>query len=685
MTTPTTRMTVSDIAKLAGVQRATVSNWQRRHDDFPKPLRDVPGRPQFDGAAVRNWLAKHDPNRYPNRPSDSGRAADVVRTWRYIVNFVEYESPSDPLAVLIAKIGGEDPKFSSTGDERHPVGITVDSLDATLRTTESEADAIREFLRTGLDGVDVDELINAVTDEFDDLGRWRRTEEAVKAEQDLHNLIADLVPDDAKTVLDFACGTGALLATTSGKHPNARVTGMEPDPVKASVARRRLSYRGEAAAVEHVDILAGDPLAERTFDAVISIPPFGRKVDAVNKERMRGLPYGAVRGVADAAWPQLAEQALTPEGRAFLVLPHSLTTDDRADHIRRELIRQGLLSAVVTLPEDAHPSSKALLDLWVLDRRHERTANILMVDYSYGHLSEEDTYADLIHELHRWLNGYFSDEDEIHFIDGYARWEEVDPIQLLGPTVILDPQYWRARATTPTAAADLIEAVEEAATAVEEATTALDDARDEILFFQIPDCQASPDLLTMITLRDARGEDLIQVVRRTSASKEWPTLTLAGAEAMRDGDQPEPKAVEPRVSDQPPEDAVRQGDVLVWATTDRQVRTAISTATGLVPRSGIAILRCGPELDPGYVALALAARRNAVHATGSTTPKLHVLELSLPLIPIRSQRQIAEYTTGIRKLADAARHVVQTADAFEQTLSDAAGSGKVVFANKDNE
>jgi hypothetical protein len=318
----------------------------------------------------------------------------------------------------------------------------------------------------------------------------------------------------------------------------------------------------------------------------------------------------------------------------------------------------------------------------VLDRRHERTANVLMVDYSLEDPSDADTYAALIYELHNWLNRPFPEIAEEGFGRFYgADWATcavVDPIELLGPTVILDPQYWRARATTPTAAADLIEAVDDAA-------TALDDARDEILFARIPDCQASSDLLTMITLRDARDEGLIQVVRRTSASKQWPTLTLAGAEAMRHGDQPEPKAVEPGVSDQPPEDAVRQGDVLVWATTDRQVRTAISTATGLVPKSGITILRCGPALDPGYVALALAAGRNAVHATGSTTPKLQVLELSLPLIPIDRQRQIAEYTTAMRELADAARHVVQAADVFEQALSDAAGSGKVVFAVEDND
>jgi SAM-dependent methyltransferase len=674
MTATINRMTVTDIAKLAGVQRATVSNWQRRHQDFPKPLPDSPGRPQFDGTAVRDWLD----SRYPERLSGSGSGADAVRTWRYIVDFVQCEE-GDPLAVLIAAIGGEDIRFWSTADERYPVGITVDSLDTTLLATKPEADAIREFLRTALDDIDKADLIKAVTHELDDLGRWRRTDEAVAAEQNLHNLIADLVQDDAKNVLDFACGTGALLATTSRKHPGARVIGMEPDPVKASVAGRRLSYGSEANAVEDVDILAVDPLVGRTFDAVISIPPFGLKVDATKNERMRSLPYGAVRGSADAAWPQLAAKALTPEGKAFLVLPHSLSVDKRTDHIRRELIRQGLLSAVITLPHNAHPSSKVLLDLWVLDGGRERTANVLMVDYSLEDPSAEDAYETLSHELHDWLDGLYpvrAEEGDLFFYGSgveWAQWVEVDPISLLGPKVLLDPQYWCVRDAIPTSAADLI-------AAVDEATTELTDAHDSLYITDIPDGQPRSDLLTMITIREARDEGLIQVVRRTSASKDWPTLTVADTEAMRHGDHPKAKAAEPGLTDEPPEDVVRQGDVVVWATTDRRVRTAISTATGLVPEGAITILRCGPELDPGYVALALAGARNAVHTTGSTSPTLRILELSLPLIPIERQHQIAEYRRAVRELAESARKVADAADIFEQALSDAAGSGLVGFA-----
>ena len=37
------RLSVTDIADLAGVKPAAVSNWARRHDDFPRPLPSIEG------------------------------------------------------------------------------------------------------------------------------------------------------------------------------------------------------------------------------------------------------------------------------------------------------------------------------------------------------------------------------------------------------------------------------------------------------------------------------------------------------------------------------------------------------------------------------------------------------------------------------------------------------------------
>ncbi|KOG28651.1 restriction endonuclease subunit M, partial [Streptomyces resistomycificus] len=49
-------MTAAGIARLAGVGRAAVSNWRRRHADFPKPVGGTETSPSFALAEVEAWL-----------------------------------------------------------------------------------------------------------------------------------------------------------------------------------------------------------------------------------------------------------------------------------------------------------------------------------------------------------------------------------------------------------------------------------------------------------------------------------------------------------------------------------------------------------------------------------------------------------------------------------------------------
>ncbi len=49
-------MTAAAIARLAGVGRAAVSNWRRRHPEFPQPVGGSPTSPTFDRAEIEGWL-----------------------------------------------------------------------------------------------------------------------------------------------------------------------------------------------------------------------------------------------------------------------------------------------------------------------------------------------------------------------------------------------------------------------------------------------------------------------------------------------------------------------------------------------------------------------------------------------------------------------------------------------------
>ena len=59
-TTEDQQVTAADIARIAGVTRAAVSNWRRRYEDFPTASGGTSSSPLFALGDVRAWLEHHD-------------------------------------------------------------------------------------------------------------------------------------------------------------------------------------------------------------------------------------------------------------------------------------------------------------------------------------------------------------------------------------------------------------------------------------------------------------------------------------------------------------------------------------------------------------------------------------------------------------------------------------------------
>src|SRR3954454_13975079 len=49
-------VSLAEIARIAGVGRAAVSNWRRRHDSFPTRIGGTDVSPQFSLAEAEQWL-----------------------------------------------------------------------------------------------------------------------------------------------------------------------------------------------------------------------------------------------------------------------------------------------------------------------------------------------------------------------------------------------------------------------------------------------------------------------------------------------------------------------------------------------------------------------------------------------------------------------------------------------------
>src|SRR3954452_15753474 len=56
MASQSEQLTAAEISRLASVTRATVSNWRRRHPDFPQPSGGTEASPSYDRRQVEAWL-----------------------------------------------------------------------------------------------------------------------------------------------------------------------------------------------------------------------------------------------------------------------------------------------------------------------------------------------------------------------------------------------------------------------------------------------------------------------------------------------------------------------------------------------------------------------------------------------------------------------------------------------------
>ena len=125
----------------------------------------------------------------------------------------------------------------------------------------------------------------------------------------------------APRILDPAAGDGVFLSAI-GRHPAARLTGVDIDPRAVELASRALSGRAE---ILQADFLAPSPPVIGPFDAIIGNPPWGnwsRRLSFEELYRLRDR-FSTARGLIDpfALFIERATGLLSHGGVLAFVLP----------------------------------------------------------------------------------------------------------------------------------------------------------------------------------------------------------------------------------------------------------------------------------------------------------------------------------------------------------------------------
>ncbi|MEO3818660.1 N-6 DNA methylase [Plantactinospora sp. B24E8] len=692
-------VTAAEISRLAGVTRATVSNWRRRHPDFPAPTGGTEASPAYDLAAVRSWLSGRG-----QLPTDS--AADELRVALRAADDHGHQLPLRLLPLVLA--------VSRLPDDQVDALAELSDVRLGTRATELARSAADEL--PGTDDVpafraDRADLLRAL------LTCVRRDGATVAAEvladhdtevtgasggyhtpAPLAELMAALVAEPGSSyplrVFDPACGAGSLLVAALGLGAR-ELSGQDLVTVQAALAGVRLRVLDPSATSRLAagDSLRADAFPQLTADAALCVPPYGDRdwghAELAGDPRwLFGLPP---RSESELAWAQHCLAHVKPGGPAVLLMPPATAERSAGRRLRAELLRKGALRAVVALPAGAATPLHVGLQLWLLcrpDPAESAPRTVLFVDPvepaspplarsassvaratssplraassrsgstsagggSTGGRSGIDWPSLRETVLDVWQR-WRADPETFDGVPGIAR--AVPVIDLLDETVDLTPA--RHVRTAPAAAAPK---------ELAETGSAL-----------LARLRATAAELTALTGGDGwspAGEERQPWRSATVADLlRGNALTLLRAPATTRG-------LDDAATD--PELTVQAGDVLLpellrggmssgagagasaWVADDRDAGTPLGRH--------LILLRPDPErLDPWFLAGFLGADENVRSAaTGSTIVRLDPRRLRVPLLPLVEQRRYGRAFQHLHDLRAAAELAGRLADESARTL-----------------
>ena len=204
-----------------------------------------------------------------------------------------------------------------------------------------------------------------------------------------------------RTVYDPTCGSGSLLLKVADEAPRGlSIYGQEMDNATWALARMNMFLHDEPSA----EIWRGNTLTSphwitpdglKTFDFAVANPPFSTKswsngLDPQHDEFGRfemGVPP-AKNG--DYAFLLHIVKSLKSTGKGAVILPHGVLFRGHAEaHIRRNLVRQGLIKGIIGLPANLFYGTGIPACIVVLDKENAHTRRgIFMIDASRGFMKD---------------------------------------------------------------------------------------------------------------------------------------------------------------------------------------------------------------------------------------------------------------------------------------------------------
>ena len=296
--------------------------------------------------------------------------------WSYLVK----NAGANDIAVKIDNAMAEAERINPALKGALPLGLFA-TLGAEIRSIKALIDAINQISETRFHEED---LIGRVYEYFLQIFAVGSSKEDGEfyTPACIVRLIAELIEPYEGTVYDPCCGSGGMFVQSRkfverhhGNSSKISVVGQESNPDTWRLCKMNLAIRGIACNLgdANASTFTNDKHPDLKADYVMATPPFNlknwRDEDELTKDsRWRGYALPPVAN-ANYAWILhiLSKLDVTHGVAGFLLANGALNTDGTEQEIRRKLIENDKVEAIIVLPRDMFYTTDISVTLWILN------------------------------------------------------------------------------------------------------------------------------------------------------------------------------------------------------------------------------------------------------------------------------------------------------------------------------
>ena len=254
------------------------------------------------------------------------------------------------------------------------------------------------------------------------------------------NLIAEMIEPYKGRIYDPCCGSGGMFVQSvkfieshHGNKKDVSIFGQEYTATTYKLAKMNLAIRGISADLGNVaeNTFFRDQHKDLKADYIMANPPFNQKQWRAENElcedpRWAGYEVPPTSN-ANYAWILNMVSKLSENGVAgFLLANGALSGDGTEKAIRKQLIENNLVEAILVLPQNMFYTTNISVTLWILNKnKSARSVEVNDKQRKYRSREREILFMDLRQMGEPFEKKYtqFSETDIQKIVATYHKWQ----------------------------------------------------------------------------------------------------------------------------------------------------------------------------------------------------------------------------------------------------------------------